>query len=270
MHCLKVAAMTLNLAVLATGTSMAAFAQTNTNDNPNSFSNLTELYPASGQVFMITHADLVWDRERTSMQGITNAILKLQPSMPVVLLSDTADSAQHFLLPYVQFLHQSVEGEFRFKISAKKYYLAGGFTGAHLDQTKESILKQWNPITTPTLELNYITAGIFGRSQFFKFLPDSIQTEYEDLLSQDGKINYFTLSDFLAFIETQPNGTNIRNLFIINWLTAHESLSLNTRYRLADKNIEVRKDGTKILQYRKQESETAPTIIINLISTALL
>ncbi|MBU6154934.1 MAG: hypothetical protein KGP28_11575 [Bdellovibrionales bacterium] len=75
------------------------------------FSDVVSLSPRSGELFVITHADRVWDKGEHSKRGIQSAIRQLKERMPIVLLSEPPDPKMHFLYRHIHFLLPSEAGE---------------------------------------------------------------------------------------------------------------------------------------------------------------
>jgi hypothetical protein len=220
------------------------------------------------RLFIVTHSDLFYDRQATTKNGILNAIDRLGSSVPTVLLTEFTDPKMHFLVPNIQYLVPSESGEFAFTTTAQKIYLAGGFMGACLDRSKEYILKQWDHALNPTLEIHYVTDGIFGPENFITFLPDTVRNTYRLALTADDAINRMILKDFIIFLEGQPQADAVWEQTIRNWILDYEKKDYSqTKALQKDLTIEIQRNGKKIFMERDAGSQSKGTLILNFVSS---
>jgi hypothetical protein len=212
---------------------------------PDGFSRTREFTPATGEMFVITHADRIWDPHEVSKTGIRAAIRKLRERMPVVLLSETPDPRMHFLYRQARFLHPSEAGEFGFTTAATHFYLAGGFLGACLDRTKLSLLRGWDE-HAPEFTLTFVTDGIFGEKQFFRFFPKEKQDYYRELLkSMDAPLE--TLADYFRLLESDPDPALAKRTFVDHWLRDYEAGHSDLYEIQHNAKVEIRVNGEPAL-----------------------
>jgi hypothetical protein len=209
------------------------------------FSDAVQFIPESGEIFVITHADRIWDEAKVSKAGITNAIERLKPRMPVVLLSESPDPKMHFVYRKVQFLLPSDSGEVRFSTTAKQIFLAGGFLGACLDRTKYFLLKDWSP-DAQEFHLTFITDGIFGGRQFLGFFERDLNDFYRAELDRNSRLKVKTLADFFRLIDSGPDALRAKSRFIETWLKDYESNHQDLYEIQHQARVEVRVNGEQV------------------------
>jgi hypothetical protein len=210
------------------------------------FSDVVSLMPESGELFVITHADRVWDKRGHSKRGIQNAIRRLKERMTILLLSETPDPKMHFLYRDINFLLPSESGEIHFSTSATRLFLAGGFLGACLDRTKYYLLKDRDP-DVREINLTFITDGIFGGRQFLWFFERDLKDLLRERLDQNSKTKLETLADFFSFIDSQPDAPRIKKAFIESWLDEYESGHPDLYEIQHESRVEVRVNGEPAL-----------------------
>ena len=210
------------------------------------FSDVVSLMPESGELFVITHADRVWDKREHSKRGIQSAIRQLKERMPIVLLSETPDPKMHFLYRHIHFLLPSEAGEIHLSTSATRLFLAGGFLGACLDRTKYYLLKNRDP-DVREIHLTLITDGIFGGRQFFWFFERNQKDPLLERLDQNSKTKLETLADFFSFIDSQPDAPRIKKAFIESWLEEYESGHPDLYEIQHESRVEVRVNGEPVV-----------------------
>jgi hypothetical protein len=210
------------------------------------FSDAVQFIPESGEIFIITHADRIWDKQKLSKRGIQSAIKRLKERMPVVLLSETPDPKMHFLYRDINFLLPSESGEFQFSTTATRLFLAGGYLGACLDRTKYYLLKNRAP-DVREFNLTFITDGIFGGRQFLWFFDRDLKDFLRASLDRNSGTKMDTLADFFSFIDSQADASRIKERFIAAWLKDYESGHPDLYEIQHEARVEVRVNGEVVL-----------------------
>lgn len=176
------------------------------------FDKPTEVLSSSNALFIITHADRVWDKSLVSGKAIDKVTECLKQTVPSVLLSNSTKPEDHFLQDRPDYLIESQAGEFHFHAKANNFYLAGGFMDACMSFTRLHIVRQFQENDEKVLKLNMVTDGIFG---FFHYKGGGMTLkDFIDIAKKREFLNYVkswlkTTTEYKGYLENEYENLNI-------------------------------------------------------------